>query len=202
MFENPRRGRQARNFTTSGPKMLVLKLSSEQIFSRKLPLGAPDRNHQQKHHIFVRLELENSVLLHLVLLRFTPVASNSFSFPSFRSSYTATLSSTRFWIFLPRIEFNRAKKPMLEDCALITFHFTLPVFRTEQGPWHKWIQPMKGFHFPSTRTTNSVRLILSTHSLRKHPFLLALRRWGRLARRNVCDSVAKTPYWWRKSMFT
>ena len=43
MFENPRRGRQARNFTTNGPKILDLKSSSEQIFSRKLPLGAPDR---------------------------------------------------------------------------------------------------------------------------------------------------------------
>ena len=32
---------------------------------------------------------------------FTLVASNSFSFPSLRSSYTATLSSTCFWIFLP-----------------------------------------------------------------------------------------------------
>ena len=31
-------------------------------------------------------------------------------------------------------------------------------------------------------------------SLRKHPFLLALRRLGRFARRNVCDSVAKIPY--------
>ena len=40
MFENPRRGRQARNFTTNVPKILVLKSSSEQIFSRKLPLGA------------------------------------------------------------------------------------------------------------------------------------------------------------------
>ena len=42
MLENPRRGRQARNFTTNVPKILVLKSSSEQIFSRKLPLGAPD----------------------------------------------------------------------------------------------------------------------------------------------------------------
>ena len=42
MFENPRRGREARNFTTSVPKILVLKSSSEQIFSRKLRLGAPD----------------------------------------------------------------------------------------------------------------------------------------------------------------
>ena len=41
MFENPRRGRQARNFTTNVPKILDLKSSSEQIFSRKLSLGAP-----------------------------------------------------------------------------------------------------------------------------------------------------------------
>ena len=42
MFENPRRGRQARNFTTNVPKILDLKSSSEQIFFRKLPLGAPE----------------------------------------------------------------------------------------------------------------------------------------------------------------
>ena len=47
MFENPRRGRQARNFTTNVPKILVLKSSSEQIFSRKLPLGAPDEYWRQ-----------------------------------------------------------------------------------------------------------------------------------------------------------
>ena len=41
MFENPRRGRQARNFTKNVPKILDLKSSSEQIFSEKLPLGAP-----------------------------------------------------------------------------------------------------------------------------------------------------------------
>ena len=43
MFENPRRVRQARNFTTNAPKILDLKSSSEQIFSRKLPLGAPEK---------------------------------------------------------------------------------------------------------------------------------------------------------------
>ena len=42
MFENPRRGRQERNFTTNNPKILDLKSFSEQIFSRKLPLGAPE----------------------------------------------------------------------------------------------------------------------------------------------------------------
>ena len=33
MFENPRRGRQARNFTRNVPKILDVKSSSEQIFS-------------------------------------------------------------------------------------------------------------------------------------------------------------------------
>ena len=33
---------QARNFTTNVPKILDLKSSSEQIFPRKLSLGAPD----------------------------------------------------------------------------------------------------------------------------------------------------------------
>ena len=43
MFENPRRGRQARYVTTHAPKILDLKSSSEQRFSQlKLPLGAPD----------------------------------------------------------------------------------------------------------------------------------------------------------------
>ena len=41
MFENPRRGRLARNFTTNVSKILELKSSSEQIFFRKLPLGVP-----------------------------------------------------------------------------------------------------------------------------------------------------------------
>ena len=43
MFENPRRGRQARSFTTNVSKILDLKSSSEQIFFRKLSLGAPER---------------------------------------------------------------------------------------------------------------------------------------------------------------
>ena len=39
-------------------------------------------------------------------------------------------------------------------------------------------------------------------SLRKQPFLLTLRRWGRFARRNVCVSLAEIPCWWRRSLFT
>ena len=40
MFENPRRGRQAKNFTTSVPKILDLRSSSEQIFS-EIVVGCP-----------------------------------------------------------------------------------------------------------------------------------------------------------------
>ena len=40
MSENPRRRGQARNFKTNVPKILDLKSSSEQIFFRKLSLGA------------------------------------------------------------------------------------------------------------------------------------------------------------------
>ena len=41
MCENPRRDGQATNFTTNVSKILDLKSSSEQIFFRKLSLGAP-----------------------------------------------------------------------------------------------------------------------------------------------------------------
>ena len=40
MFENPRRGRQERKFTTNVPKILDLKFRTD-IF-RKLTFGAPD----------------------------------------------------------------------------------------------------------------------------------------------------------------
>ena len=52
MFENPRRGRQARNFTTNAPKILDLKSSSEQIFSRKLPLENCRWNLQHSRFFF------------------------------------------------------------------------------------------------------------------------------------------------------
>ena len=47
MFENPRRGRQAKNFTTNVPKILDLKSSSEQKFSenwRWVPWGLGTQN--------------------------------------------------------------------------------------------------------------------------------------------------------------
>ena len=41
-FENPRRGRQARNFSENDPNILDLKSSSEQIIFRKLSLRVPE----------------------------------------------------------------------------------------------------------------------------------------------------------------
>ena len=70
--------------------------------------------------------LENSVFLNLVLLSCTPVATNSFFCPSLRSSYTATLSSTRFWIFSTQWNSigrrNRRWKAALEPGAWISLH--------------------------------------------------------------------------------
>ena len=65
MFENPRRGRQARNFTTNASKILDLKSSSEQIFSRKLPLGAPAQ-------CLAVVELQSSQLSTAVARRLKP----------------------------------------------------------------------------------------------------------------------------------
>ena len=54
MFENPRRGRQARNFTENDPKILDLKSSSEQIIFRKLSLGAPVSSHTHGFYLSVK----------------------------------------------------------------------------------------------------------------------------------------------------
>ena len=81
-------------------------------------------------------ELENSVFLDLVLLSCTPVATNSFSCPSLQSSYTVTLSSTCFWLFLPRGiqagEETDVGRQRLNRALESLFTFTLLVFGTKQ----------------------------------------------------------------------
>ena len=112
-------------------------------------------------------ELESSVFLDSVLLRFTAVALCS-SWRSIATSSSATLSCTCFRIFLPSgIQSgeetswrHRRWKAALEPKLESLFTFTLLLFRTKQGAWHKLIHLMKGSDFPSTRTTNSVRPIL------------------------------------------
>ena len=140
----------------------TFKTSSVLQCSRRLPVAITNKN---TIHWSVP-EMENSVFPDLVLLSCTPAATNSLSCPSLRSSYTATLSSTCFWLFLPSgiqsgEETDVGRQRLNKELESL-FTFTLLVFRTKQGAWHKQIQLMKSFHFPSTRTTNSVRLILGS----------------------------------------
>ena len=58
MFENPRRGSQARSFSENDPKILDLKSSSEQIIFRKLSLGSPVNYHLSKGRELVSAEFE------------------------------------------------------------------------------------------------------------------------------------------------
>ena len=95
---------------------------------RLLPVAITNEN-----IIFLSVtELKNNVFLDLVLLSCTPVATNSFW-----SSYTATLSSKCFWIFLPsgiqsgeetdvgRQRLNRQRLPKLEIWASASIVYCL-----------------------------------------------------------------------------
>ena len=75
MFENPRRGRQARNFSTNAPKILDLKSPSEQIFSRKLPLGAPDSepkvsSNKRAHRPEIKTDRFKNVFVNRLIFRY------------------------------------------------------------------------------------------------------------------------------------
>ena len=75
------------------------------------------------------------------------------------------ICSDKIWIVLNfPTQWNSIgrKKKTLEDSAWNLFNFTLLIFRTKQGAWHKRIQLKRGSDFPSTRTTNTVRLILGS----------------------------------------
>ena len=62
------------------------------------------------------------------------------------------------------MECNRAKKPTLKGSTWTGRLNLSSLFRPKQGAWHKRIQLMKGFDFLSTRTTNSVRLIVGSQN--------------------------------------
>ena len=83
-------------------------------------------------------ELKNSVFPNLVLLSCTPVATNSFSCPSLRWSYTVK------YMFLPSGiqlgEETNVGRQRLNRALESLFTFTLLVFRTKQDAWHKQIQ--------------------------------------------------------------
>ena len=122
-------------FLSSGHRTTMVRTDKNSIlwFSFRLHLKsnpqsedyAPGHNHQfLKHSIFLPVsELEKSIFLDLVLLRFTPQLLPTLSiWPSWRSaanSSSTTLSCTSFWIF-SSVEFNQAKKATLEGTAWTT----------------------------------------------------------------------------------
>ena len=84
---------------------------------------------------------------------------------------------------------RRWKVKHLNPALESLFTFTLLVFRTKKGAWHKRIQLMKGSDFPSPRTTNSVRLILSSQYSIGNP---------RLSHVQFCKNYIKRVHllWW------
>ena len=72
MFENPRRGRQARNFTTNVLKILDLKSSSEQIFSENCRWVPLSLFYATKFSLFLLFAVHN---FYSKLRSFTPVFS-------------------------------------------------------------------------------------------------------------------------------
>ena len=91
MFENPRRGRQARNFTTNVPKILDLKSSSEQIFSRKLSLGAPDKRETIVKFINLVLTCNNLTFQGQHFVQQTGTAMGTKMAPSYANLYMGRL---------------------------------------------------------------------------------------------------------------
>ena len=64
MFENPRKGRQARNFTTNVPKIPYLKFVFRTDISRKLTLGASDSEGRRSAFIYHTFIIHTHNLLH------------------------------------------------------------------------------------------------------------------------------------------
>ena len=91
MFENPRRGRQARNFGKNVPKILDLKSSFEQIFSencRWVPLmEVISRLYESGGFFYVIGRVLNRVQIPLLLFRpCKQILNTCFSFPANGSS--------------------------------------------------------------------------------------------------------------------
>ena len=91
MFENPRRSRQARNFTTNVSKILDLKSSSEQIFFRKLSLGAPEK--------FTLLYIISSRQLCCIFLADIPCGTKFLPVMHFHSAFLNETFGGRFHAF-------------------------------------------------------------------------------------------------------
>ena len=110
-FENPRRGRQAINFSENDPKILDLKSSSEQLIFRKLSLGAPADGSGENAQIIEGFSLQNlwpkcqfkgATLWSLRLENFViwDFSNLFWSLPSYRNHPKSCVSVSFFRVFL------------------------------------------------------------------------------------------------------
>ena len=102
MFENPRKGRQARNFTTNVPKILDLISSSEQIFSancRWVPL-----NNENKYQA-----VSISTCFSISIVLYWPITSAEVSVDTQVFRYLTPTGSLN--IYLTHTEFEVLKYP-------------------------------------------------------------------------------------------
>ena len=125
MFENPRKGRQARNFTTNAPKILDRKSSSEQIFSRKLPLGAPvaipikivDDGKRKRWSPCLAFPSYPALSSHCPRKRRGKIDSTSFQTLSRLSQVSQLLRRREFMLELKRVDRARVQTEMVQFIA-------------------------------------------------------------------------------------
>ena len=101
MFENPRRGRQARNSTKNVPKILDLKSPSEQIFSENCR-WVPPKDESSESCLVWKVSLSfNYAVQGGSLLAFVDKNSTSCSFQNLNVHWLkGVLSMTKFVLFL------------------------------------------------------------------------------------------------------
>ena len=156
-------------FLSSGHRTTMVHTDKNSIlwFSFRLHLKshlqsedyAPRHNHQfLKHSIFLSVsQLEKSIFLDLVLLRFTPqllpalsIDLLDFQLLILRQLHYRTVTY-QFLNFLPSGIQSGKKSNVGRHCMNHTLKsiltFTLLIFRTKQGTWYKQIQLMKGSDF-------------------------------------------------------
>ena len=133
MFENPRRGKQARNFTTNGPKILDLKSSSEQIFSENWRLVPLIYVHaytllQSLHRLAVRKDRERwkSRLLSTecnspesaIFSSFSKSVSHNFSI---KGVISFSFPALKVGVSVLRIRFHLSSREDATFCARVLF---------------------------------------------------------------------------------
>ena len=106
MFENPRRGRQASNFTRNVPKILDLKSSSEQIFSENCR--------------WVPLKSGNSITMK-ELIDLYPFCSSE---QAWRNEVEAWVNNSLYFVF-PSLDLMPFFGGMLERSIINNIHFFL-----------------------------------------------------------------------------